>query len=210
MQRDEKEALLSSLGEARETGQITVATRNLLSETFGARFRNATVVIDAGKVHKLTFHPSNRTVWLVIGKEKQYLILANAGFCSCEDFYFRVISHEESLCYHLLAQRLAEALGQFSATEEKDDQYEEIIRPSVTELEHSRKLSIRDTETIRQFVAGLLAEAELPLESIVGALAEAGFPSLERRHLATILAADKTRRFNSKKGLWSLTSRKVA
>jgi len=209
MQRNEEETLRTSLEETKKTGQLSLVTRNLLSATFGTRFKNAIAVIDSGKVHKLTFCPSNRTVWLVIGKEKPYLILPNAGFCSCEDFYFRVISKEETLCYHLLAQRLAAVLGQFSATKERDDRYDEIIQPSVKEL-HSRMLSIRDTESIKLFVVGILAETELPLKSIIEALIEAGFPPLTRRHLAAILAADKTRRFNSKNGLWTLRSRNAA
>jgi len=208
MTGSQEETLRVSLDEAKRTRQISITTRNLLFETFGARFKSANIVVEAGRVRRMTFHPSNRTVWLVRGKEKEYLVLSHAGFCSCEDFYFRVISREETLCYHLLAQRLAKALGKFSSTEESDSRYDEIVDPSVTELEHSRKLAIRDVETIRLFVVGILADVtELPFESIVGALTEAGFPALTRKHLSAILAADKRRRFASNDGYWSLRSR---
>ena len=204
----EEDTLLLSLDEAKRTGQLSAATRNLLSAAFGSRFKNADTAVETGRVHRIAFQPSKRTVWLVSGKEKEYLVLSHAGFCSCEDFYFRVISREETLCYHLLAQRLAEALDKYVRAEENDEKYNEIVGPSVTELEHPRRLARKDVETIRLFVVGILADVtELPLESIIGALTEAGFPSLTRRHLSVILAADKSRRFASKNGFWSLGSR---
>ena len=204
----EEETLRVSLDEAKRTGQLSAAARNLLSAAFGARFKNADTVVETGRVRRVAFQPSNRVVWLVSGKEKEYLVLSHAGFCSCEDFYFRVISREETLCYHLLAQRLAEALDKYVLAEENDERYNEIVNPSVTELEHPRQLARKDVETIRLFVVGILADVtELPFGSIVGALTEAGFPSLTRRHLSAILAADKRRRFASKNGSWSLRSR---
>ncbi len=207
---NKEEALRVSLEEARKTGQLTASTRNLLSEAFGTRYRNAIALIGAGKVRRVTFNQSKRTVWLVSGKGREYLILPKAGFCSCEDFYFRVISQEETLCYHLLAQKLADALGQYSAAEEEDERYDEVVNQSVTQVEHARRSSIRDAEAIRLFVAQILAGAELPLKSIAEALADAGFPPLTNRHLAAILAADKTRRFFSKRGVWSLRSHKAS
>jgi predicted nucleic acid-binding Zn finger protein len=43
------------------------------------------------RVKKYTFKPSGRVVWVVVGKERDYLIMPDAEFCSCDDFYFRVI-----------------------------------------------------------------------------------------------------------------------
>ena len=204
----EEETLRASLDEAKRTGQLCAAARNQLSAAFGDRYTNADMVVETGRVCRVAFQPSGRIVWFVSGKEKEYLVLPHAGFCSCEDFYFRVISRKETLCYHLLAQSLAEALNKYVRAEENDGRYNEIVDPSVTELEHPRKLARKDVETIRLFVVGILADVtELPFESIVGALTEAGFPSLTRRHLSAILAADKSRRFASKNASWSLRAR---
>ncbi|MEM2922303.1 MAG: hypothetical protein QXF26_08330 [Candidatus Bathyarchaeia archaeon] len=206
MTNKEEETLRLGLEEASSTGSLTPSTRQLFSEVFGNRFRNAINSIDAAKVKKIIFKPSNRAVWLVSGKGKEHLILPRAGFCSCEDFYFRVISQEETLCYHLLAQKLAEALGRYSTTEEGDERYSEVVDKSLKNLESERRTSARETDAVRLFVAGALAGKELPLKSIVNTLKDVGFTSITNRRLAAILATDKSRRFLSEGGIWKLRS----
>ncbi|RJS90038.1 hypothetical protein CW700_01840, partial [Candidatus Bathyarchaeota archaeon] len=76
---------------------------------------------------RYTFQPSGRVVWIVVGKEGEYQILPRAGYCSCDDFYFRIINGEAGLCYHLIAQRLAEALGRFEEVEEGDEFYDALM-----------------------------------------------------------------------------------
>ncbi len=206
MVKAEEETLWMSLNETQRMGRLSPAARNLLSKAFGARFSNAVTAVETGRVRRIAFRPSNRTVWLVSGKEREYLVLSRAGFCSCEDFYFRVIGGEETLCYHLLAQRLAEALDKYIRVEENDDKYSEIVDPSATESEHQRKLAIKDTETVRLFAEEVLTDkSESSLANIQGALTEAGFPTFTKRHLSAVLAADKKRRFTSRKGVWRLT-----
>ncbi len=46
-----------------------------------------------------------------------------AEFCSCDDFYFRVMDGEVHLCYHLIAQKIAAALKQYDEIEENDELY---------------------------------------------------------------------------------------
>lgn len=60
-----------------------------LVEVFGSRFKNAYRAIEEGRVNKYLFHPSERVVWIVAGKEGEYQVLPRVGFCSCNDFYFR-------------------------------------------------------------------------------------------------------------------------
>ena len=79
------------------------------------------------RVKKYVFKPSRKKVWIVIGKEKDYLIIPEAEFCSCKDFYFRVLDREIQLCYHLIAQKLAEILGWYEKLEEKDYLYETLM-----------------------------------------------------------------------------------
>ena len=97
-----------------------------LSEVFGSRFDKAQEALTEGRVKKYVFQPSGRIVWIVVGKQREYLVLPAADFCSCEDFYFRFdMGH---LCYHIIAQRVAEATGRFAFFEDDDSFYEILIR----------------------------------------------------------------------------------
>lgn len=202
---NEEQMLCKAIEIARIKGVLPEATKQELAKVFGSRFKNALEAIEKGKVRRIVFMPSRREIWLVSGKERSYLILENAGYCSCEDFYFRVISHEEFLCYHLLAQRLAKVLGCYESVEEVDVGYYEIAVKTAREGEKPRKLSIRDVESIRKVIAAILYEEKrLPLEKLLETVHEAGFPSLTKKHLIVILVTDKAKRFRSVEGNWRL------
>lgn len=201
----EKQTLLEVLETIKIKHLLEAETNEKLAKVFGTRWENALEAINCTKVKKIVFVPSNRIVWLVSGKERDYLILPNAGYCSCEDFYFRVISHEEYLCYHLLAQRLAEGIGCYPTVSEDDITYDKIVFEIARKGEKTRKLPIQDVENIRRVATGILAEEEsLILERLLDAVHEAGFPELTKKHLVVILNTDKAKRFYSLEGCWNL------
>jgi predicted nucleic acid-binding Zn finger protein len=84
--------------------------------------------VTENRVKKYVFRTSNRTLWIAIGQNAEYLIYSNAGYCSCSDFYFRVLDHEKAYCYHVLAQRLAEALEFFDLIEDDDEAYNQLMK----------------------------------------------------------------------------------
>ena len=88
-----------------------------LRDVFGNRFTNAWRLVTENRVKKYVFTPSGRTLWIAIGNSAEYMIYSHAGYCSCNDFYIRVIDEEKAYCYHLLAQKLAEALDYFDIIE---------------------------------------------------------------------------------------------
>ena len=47
-------------------------------------------------------------------------------FCTCDDYYFRVMDHKKQLCYHIIAQSLSEAMGKYTVTDMIDSLYPEI------------------------------------------------------------------------------------
>jgi len=47
-------------------------------------------------------------------------------FCTCDDYYFRVMEQKRQLCYHIIAQQISEALGIHNVTETTDSHYTEI------------------------------------------------------------------------------------
>ncbi len=112
----------------KEEGKLTGESFQKLHSIFGERFIRAWKTLQEKRVKKYVFKPSGKTVWIVVGKEKDYLILPEAEFCTCDDFYFRVMDHEVHLCYHLLAQKLADLLGLYEKIEESDEIYETLMK----------------------------------------------------------------------------------
>ncbi|MEM3823807.1 MAG: hypothetical protein QXH87_02625, partial [Candidatus Bathyarchaeia archaeon] len=113
--------------EAKKEGKLTGKNLTKLYEIFGQRFTKAFEALKEGRVKKYNFKPSGRTVWIVVGKERDYLLMPEAEFCSCDDFYFRVLDKEIHLCYHLLAQKLANILGWYETIEEHDELYDSLM-----------------------------------------------------------------------------------
>lgn len=98
-----------------------------LYETFGQRFTRAFEALKENRVKKYVFKPSGRTVWIVVGRERDYLIMPEVEFCTCDDFYFRVLDRKVHLCYHLIAQKLAKNLDWYELVEEHDELYDSLM-----------------------------------------------------------------------------------
>ena len=110
--------------EAKTTGKLTDDHITQLSEALGSRFTKALEATQEERVKKYVFSPSGRIVWIIIGREREYQIMPAAAFCSCDDFYFRVMDRETNICYHLIAQKLADTLGVYDKIEEEDRLYD--------------------------------------------------------------------------------------
>lgn len=104
------------------------ADSKALSAAFGQRFEKALEAVEGKRVKKYTFKPSNRVVWIVVGKERDYLIMPTVDFCTCDDFYFRAMDRQIHLCYHLIAQKLADAMGYYDVYEEDDELYDVLMK----------------------------------------------------------------------------------
>jgi predicted nucleic acid-binding Zn finger protein len=98
-----------------------------LYELFGSRFTKALDALKEGRVKKYTFKPSGRVVWIVVGRERDYLIMPEAEFCTCDDFYFRVLDKKVHMCYHLLTQKIAQNLCWFEIVDAEDDSYKMLM-----------------------------------------------------------------------------------
>ena len=123
MRKDEAElkALGGIIQEAGREGSLSADHQNRLDVMFGARFQKAWEAVKDDRVKNYTFKPSNRVVWIVVGRTRDYLVLPAAKFCSCDDFFYSVMEGKAFLCYHLIAQRLAEALRRFDRIEDDDE-----------------------------------------------------------------------------------------
>ncbi len=97
-----------------------------MSKVFEKRFPQALAIVEARKVTNYRFKPSGRTLWVVKGRKGEYQVMPDSMFCTCDDYYFRVMDNKKQLCYHLVAQQIAEALGQYGMLDFADSQYAEV------------------------------------------------------------------------------------
>ncbi len=112
---------------AKQEGKLNGKNLTELYDLFGQRFTKALEALKENRIKKYTFKPSNRTVWIVIGKERDYLLMPEAEFCTCDDFYFRVLDRKVHLCYHLIAQKIAHNLGWYDVICERDELYKSLM-----------------------------------------------------------------------------------
>lgn len=126
-EKSEIEVLNVLCREAKADDKLTGKNLTTLYEVFGQRFTKAFQVLKENRVKKYVFKPSGRVIWIVVGKERDYLIMAEAEFCTCDDFYFRVLDREVHLCYHLIAQKLAKVLDWFEKIDEHDELYDSLM-----------------------------------------------------------------------------------
>jgi predicted nucleic acid-binding Zn finger protein len=126
-EKSEIETLNAICREAKNAGKLSGGNLTDLYELFGQRFTKALDAVKEGRVKRYIFHPSDRVVWIVVGRERDYLIMPEAEFCTCDDFYFRVLDKKVHMCYHLLTQKIAQNLGWFEIFEENDDCYDMLM-----------------------------------------------------------------------------------
>ncbi len=123
----EIETLNAICRQAKAAGKLSGENINELYELFGQRFSKALDTLKENRVKKYIFKPSGRVVWIVVGRERDYLIMPEAEFCTCDDFYFRVLDRKVHMCYHLFAQKIAQNLGWFETIEENDESFDMLM-----------------------------------------------------------------------------------
>jgi len=126
-ENSENDVLNTICKEAKSEGKLVGKNLTKLYEIFGQRFIKAFEALKENRVKKYVFKPSGRIIWVVVGKERDYLIMPEAEFCPCDDFYFRVLDKEVHLCYHLIAQKIAKILGWYETLEEHDELYDSLM-----------------------------------------------------------------------------------
>ena len=128
VETSELEKLRKICKKAVTTKRIKDHDLDKLFAVFGQRFAKAWKAVEGKRVKKYIFRPSNRVVWIVVGQKRDYLLIPAANFCTCDDFYFRVMDRQIHLCYHLIAQRIAETLESYGLYEEEDELYEVLMK----------------------------------------------------------------------------------
>lgn len=126
-ENSEIETLNAICRRAKAEGKLSGKNLNDLYELFGQRFTKALEALEENRVKKYVFKPSGRIVWIVVGRERDYLLMPEAEFCTCDDFYFRVLDRKVHLCYHLIAQKIARNLDWYDTVEANDELYDTLM-----------------------------------------------------------------------------------
>ncbi len=127
MASEERRVLEAVCDELRTSKELTRAQWERLRSALGDRFDKAWELVEPRRVKRYVFEPSQRVAWIAVGRGSEYQILPASGYCDCSDFYFRVVDGEAGLCYHLLGQRLAEALDAYEEVRENDEFYDGLM-----------------------------------------------------------------------------------
>jgi predicted nucleic acid-binding Zn finger protein len=126
-EKSEIEVLNNVCKKAKTEGKLTGKNLTALYDIFGQRFTKAFEALKENRVKKYIFKPGGRIVWIVVGRERDYLIMPEVDFCTCDDFYFRVLDRQVHMCYHLIAQKLAKNLDWYDTIEEHDELYDSLM-----------------------------------------------------------------------------------
>jgi len=97
--------------------------KSVLDRSFEKRAGQALALVEGNGVRKFRFEPSGRIIWVVRGRKSEYQVVPESMFCTCDDYYFRVMGKKRQLCYHLIAQGLAEASGKYGQNGMADSDY---------------------------------------------------------------------------------------
>ena len=98
-----------------------------LSKEYGKLMDEAEKAVSEERVKLYIFKPSGRKRWIVVGKHQDYFVLTDAEYCSCSDFFFRVMSGEKPTCYHLIAVKLARKKKRYEVIEEDDEWHDTLM-----------------------------------------------------------------------------------
>ena len=99
---------------------LTQSDIDYFRKKYGKKFVRALRVVEEKKVDKYQFRPSDSITWVVKGRSRQYLVIPKI-YCTCRSFYQEVvISRESNMCYHLLAQQIAEIRNQYELVDSTD------------------------------------------------------------------------------------------
>ena len=100
----------------------------------GSKFDRAIDTVKAGGVKESVFLPSGRKVITVVGRLGDEFIDPDKPYCSCSNFFFRVLGGREETCYHLLSYRMAAKTGKLDVVKFSDEEYGAYLTATVRDV----------------------------------------------------------------------------
>ncbi|HKT21715.1 MAG TPA: hypothetical protein VJR06_03710 [Nitrososphaerales archaeon] len=92
-------------------------------QKYGTKLDRAIDAVLTGGVKEARFLPSGRKVVTVVGRMGDEFVDPERPYCSCSNFFFRVVGGREEICYHLLSYKIASETGKVDVIEFADEEY---------------------------------------------------------------------------------------
>jgi len=92
-----------------------------------ARAREA---LSSGRILRVVFEPSGRTLYLALSRERdRYYLMIPGRYCSCGEFFFNVLLRRTAnACHHLMALSMALSSGGLREVRADDREYPSYLR----------------------------------------------------------------------------------
>jgi predicted nucleic acid-binding Zn finger protein len=91
-------------------------------------------------VKRHAFLPSGRSIYTVVGSNADEFIDPDKSFCSCESYFYSVLSGKAKYCYHLLGHKIADGSGLVREVKFDDEEYDTFMRLLASDVLHSRQI----------------------------------------------------------------------
>lgn len=109
----------------------------------GSQFDKALDAALGGCVKRHVFLPSGRSISTVVGRNADEFIDPERSYCSCESYFYGVLSSKSKFCYHLLSHTIAEESGLVCEVKFDDEEYYGFMRLLASDVLHSREVQQR-------------------------------------------------------------------
>ena len=83
-------------------------------------------IVSEKRVKLHIFEPSQRKIWTVVGKEKEYWIDPDGSYCSCPGFYFGKLNGKTT-CYHLESLGIAQRENKIETIVFSDEEFSDFL-----------------------------------------------------------------------------------
>ncbi len=104
-----------------------LASRFARYSRYGNKFSKAVDAVWSGNVKKHVFLPSGRFIFTVVGRDGEEFIDPERPFCSCSNFFFKVLGGGTELCYHLLSYKIALESKDLETITFNDEEYTSLL-----------------------------------------------------------------------------------
>ena len=101
---------------------------------YGTKLDRAIDTVLAGGVKECRFLPIGRRLVTVVGKFGDEFVDPERPYCSCSNFYFRVMGGREEVCYHLISYKIAAGAGMVDVIEFSDEEYGPYLSATVQDV----------------------------------------------------------------------------
>jgi predicted nucleic acid-binding Zn finger protein len=103
----------------------------------GNTFKKAVDAVLSGDVKRHVFTSSGRIICTVVGSNGDEFIDPEKPYCSCSNFFFRVMSGKVEYCYHLLGYRIALEARRIDQVTFSDEEYIQFFRAVAADVLHN-------------------------------------------------------------------------